>query len=82
MVFSVYKIQKKGIVFKIFEGSAQMSPLLPKDRYKEGSILGHANGRVILLESEELGLFCALISFTVPKYWSFRSHLSENTVTS
>lgn len=63
MVFSVYKIQKKDRIFKVFEGSAQMSPLLPKDRYrKRGNHLRNANWGVILLESEELGLFCALIS--------------------
>lgn len=54
MLFSVYKIQKRGIIFKIFDGNAQMSPLLPKDRYrKEEGILGNVNGGVILLESEE-----------------------------
>lgn len=75
-------MQKKGIIFRIFEGSTQMSPLLPKDRYRrEESILGNANGGVILLESEELGLFCALISSTVPKYLRIRSYLSKNMVT-
>lgn len=83
MGFGVYKIQKKkGRMLKIFECRAQMSPLPLKEKHEEEESIRSPNGGVILLESAELRLLCALIYSIMPQYWIFRSYISKNMVTS